>query len=170
MTGVLALLSWTQVNPEKVYPILKVQNAYNDMAAHIISLYYNEIRNSPENMLNTMNKFGFKSSEYLTRIGAVHTSHAFILPIPEKVLGIYESLLLNPIYQDRRSKVALLYALSLMRKWFAFIEDYETEHNSEINSIMCRADELIQRLSQDGDEEVSMLVDLVLNGIRFKDK
>lgn len=170
MTGVLALLSWTQVNPEKVYPILKVKNAYSDMAAHIVSLYYNEIRNSPENMLDIMNKFGFESSEYLTRIGTVHTSHALMLPIPEKVLGVYESLFLNPIYQDRRSKVALLYALYLMRKWFAFIEDYKTEHNSEINSITCRAGELIQRLSQDEDKEVSMLADLMFNGIRFKDE
>ena len=167
MTGVLALLSWTQVNPEKVYPILKVQNAYNDMTAHIISLYYNEIRNSPKSMLDIMTKFGFESSEYLTRIGTVNTSHTLILPIPEKILGIYESLLLNPIYQDRRSKVALLYALSLMRKWFTFIEDYKTEHNSEIDSTVCRADELIQRLTQDEDDEVSMLADLVLNGIRF---
>ncbi len=90
-----------------------------------------------------------------------------MLPKPEKILGIYESLLLNPIYQDRRSKVALLYALSLMRKWFTFIEDYKTEHNSEIDSTVCRADELIQRLTQDEDDEVSMLADLVLNGIRF---
>lgn len=170
LAGILVFLSWTQLNPEKIYPTLKVQNVYSDMAAYIISFYYHEFRKSPEKLLDIINKFGFESTDYITRIIAIHFTHGLIPSIPEKLLETYESLLLNPEYQDKGPKVALIEALFLMRTFFAFIENYKTEHNSEINNIVYISTELIQKLAQDEDKEVGMLADLALNGIRFKDE
>jgi hypothetical protein len=168
--GILLALSWTDVNPQKVYPTLKVQNVYSDIIAHIISLVHNELRNSPENLLDIINKFGLESPEYHTRIIAIQFTHFLMLPIPEKVLNLYELLFLNREYQDKGLQITLLDALFVLRVLFAFTEDYKTEYNHEINNIVCRADELIQKLAQDEDKEVRMLADLVLNGIRFKDE
>jgi hypothetical protein len=145
-------------NPTETFGLLHVAGMDGVIEKNIVQFVYNEVKNDPCDAIEILNKFGIKSDDFMSRLGAIVGIDMLGRICPEKALETQESLLSTI---EREFKFVLLGSGStgLLRN---FRDRPDGPEKERIKSIL-------ERLKQDEDKEVSAFADMILNGIQFKD-
>lgn len=143
-------------NPAETLGVLHAVGRDGVIEKNIVQFVYDEVKNNPCDAIELINKFGIKSDDFISRVGAIVCIDMAGQICPEKALETYESLLPT---MERELKFTLIGAGStgLLRNFRDRPEGAEKE----------RIKSILERLKQDEDKEVSAFADMILNGIQF---
>lgn len=138
--------------PDKLWEVFRVIGKDDRMFRRVCNFMYDQVRISPKGALDTLYKFALISEDSQIRVTAVDIANIVGRRVPEKVLEIYEKLLSLHEYQDNRTRLTLTHNF---RNFLESSQEDRTRRN-------------LEDLMSDEDREVSMLADIVLNGIKFR--
>lgn len=138
-------------DPEKVFGVLRAMGKEGVIEKKITKFVFNEIKNNPCDAIDILDEFGIKSTNFLTRLGAIICIGMIGPKCPEKALEVYESVFPNI---DSDLKILIV-------GWLQnFLDIPEGE----------KAKKILEKIIQDEDKEVSAFADMILNGIQFMDE
>ena len=138
--------------PDKLREVFRVIGKDDAMFLRVCNCMYDMVRTSPEGALDILYKSALISGESQIRVAAVDMANIVGRLAPEKVLEIYEKVLPLTGYQDNRTRLTVVHN---------FRNFLETSHAD-------RARKNLMKLMDDHDQQVGMLADIILNGIKFR--
>lgn len=124
---------------------------------NIVQFVYQKVKNDPCDALQILEKFGIKSDDFMTRLGAIVGIDIIGRRCPQKALEILDSAL--PV-MERELKFIYIGSGST-----GLLRNYMNETDIIVKE---KSRHILEKLRQDKDSELGALADMVLNGIQLK--
>jgi hypothetical protein len=161
-----ALLVWLlynallpNTNPADTFGVLRAAGRDGIIEKNIVQFAYNKMKSNPCDAIEILNKFGVKSVDFMSRLGALCGIDMIGRICPEKALEIYECSL-STLGTELKFNLLGAGLTGLLRN---FRDRPEGPEKEKIKNIL-------KRLKQDEDREVSAFADIVLNGFQFREE
>ncbi len=122
----------------------------------IVQFAYQKVKNDPCGALGILEKFGLKSDDFMKRLGAIVGIDMIGRKCPQKALEILDSAL--PLLERE------LKFIYIMSGSTGLLRNYRNEPEGTIKE---KSRDILEKLRQEEDSELSALADMVLNGIQF---
>lgn len=156
-----ALLFWllydavlSKTDASETFGLLKAAGKDGILERKIVTFVYDTVRNKPCDAIDLLGKFGLKSGDFMSQIGALVGIDIIGKKCPGKALELFESSI-----PEINKMLKIIYlgsgSTGLLRNFREMPEFQE------------KAKSILEKLIKDDDIEVSAYADMILNGLKF---